>query len=125
VNQPRTWPGATTAAPLELWGGVECTINRVGDDYFRQLERNGHLHRPSDLERFAGLGIGAIRYPVLWEQHAPDGEDLRGTIDWTWAELRLSTLRQLGVRPIVGLVHHGSGPRRTSLVDPDFATDRA
>ena len=22
---------ATTAAPLELWGGVECTVNRVGD----------------------------------------------------------------------------------------------
>jgi dTDP-4-dehydrorhamnose reductase len=26
----------------------------------------------------------------------------------------------LGVRPIVGLVHHGSGPRHTSLVDPAF-----
>jgi dTDP-4-dehydrorhamnose reductase len=101
---------------------VECTINRVGDSYFRQLERSGHLARIDDLDRFAGLGIEAIRYPVLWEQHAPDGEDERGEIDWSWADARLGRLRALGVRPIVGLVHHGSGPARTSLVDPAFAT---
>jgi len=29
-------------------------------------------------------------------------------------------LRELGIRPIVGLLHHGSGPRHTSLVDLDF-----
>ena len=23
---------------LELWGGIECTINRVKDNYFDQLE---------------------------------------------------------------------------------------
>ncbi len=113
------------AAPLELWGGVECTINRVRDTYFRQLERNGHLARPDDAERFAGLGIRALRYPVLWEQHAPDGEDARGAVDWSWADARLARLRALGVRPIVGLVHHGSGPRHTSLVDPAFATGLA
>lgn len=27
--------------PLEVWGGVECTVNRVCDEYFDQLERNG------------------------------------------------------------------------------------
>src|ERR1700712_4865383 len=32
----------------------------------------------------------------------------------------LPRLRELGVKPIVGLVHHGSGPRHTSLVDPAF-----
>jgi dTDP-4-dehydrorhamnose reductase len=29
-------------------------------------------------------------------------------------------LRELGVQPIAGLVHHGSGPLHTSLVDPRF-----
>jgi dTDP-4-dehydrorhamnose reductase len=29
-------------------------------------------------------------------------------------------LRELGVRPIVGLLHHGSGPAYTSLLDPGF-----
>jgi dTDP-4-dehydrorhamnose reductase len=119
-------PPRTSAPPtLELWGGLEPTINRVRDTYYRQLERNGHLGRPGDAERFAGLGIRALRYPVLWEQHAPDGEDAAGTIDWAWADERLGRLRTLGVRPIVGLTHHGSGPRHTSLVDPGFATGLA
>ena len=110
---------------LELWGGLECTINRVEDTYYRQLERNGHLERLDDIERFAGLGIRSIRYPVLWEQHAPNGEEVHGDVDWSWADARLPRLRALGVRPIVGLTHHGSGPRHTSLVDPAFATGLA
>jgi dTDP-4-dehydrorhamnose reductase len=112
-------PTGAAAPPLELWGGVECTINRVRDTYFRQLDRNGHARRPGDLERFAGLGLRAIRYPVLWEQCAP-GRD-PAAVDWRWADERLPRLRELGVRPIVGLVHHGSGPAHTSLVDPGFA----
>lgn len=59
--------------PLELWGGLECTVNRVRDDYFHQLDRNGHATRPADIDRFASLGIRAIRYPVIWERTAPDG----------------------------------------------------
>lgn len=104
---------------LELWGGVECTVNRVGDEYIRQLERNEHATRLDDLDRFAALGIRAMRYPVLWEQIAPDGP---GSADWSWPDERLNRLRELDVLPIVGLVHHGSGPRDTSLVDPDFPT---
>ncbi|HEY9737986.1 MAG TPA: family 1 glycosylhydrolase, partial [Trichocoleus sp.] len=103
--------------PLEIWAGIECTVNRVGDTYGDQLERNGHLTRPTDLDLFASLGIRAIRYPVLWERTAPDSIE---QADWSWADERLERLRQLDIRPIVGLVHHGSGPRHTSLVDPQF-----
>jgi dTDP-4-dehydrorhamnose reductase len=106
------------SSPLQLWGGLECTVNRVRDQYFSQMERNGHAERLQDLERFASLGIRAIRYPVLWERTAPDGID---AADWSWSDERLPVLQQLGVTPIVGLVHHGSGPRHTSLVSPDFA----
>ncbi|MGY3264602.1 dTDP-4-dehydrorhamnose reductase [Lysobacter sp. HA35] len=102
---------------LELWGGVECTVNRVGDRYIEQLERNEHWKRLDDLDRFAALGIRAIRYPVLWEQVAPFGLD---SADWSRPDERLSRLRELDVQPIVGLVHHGSGPIDTSLVDPLF-----
>ena len=41
--------------------------------------------------------------------------------DWTWPDERLNALRASGVTPIAGLVHHGSGPQDTSLVDPAFA----
>ncbi|WP_026354121.1 family 1 glycosylhydrolase [Massilia niastensis] len=102
---------------LALWGGLECTVNRVRDNYFSQMERNGHAERLQDIDRFASLGIKAIRYPVLWERTAPDGID---SADWSWSDERLPALQELGVTPIVGLVHHGSGPRHTSLVDPGF-----
>jgi len=101
----------------ELWGGVECTVNRVNDDYFDQMERNGHAWRLEDLDLFASLGIKALRYPVLWERTAPDGID---NADWRWADERLNRLRELGIEPIVGFVHHGSGPRDTNLLDPAF-----
>ena len=103
--------------PLEVWAGVECTVNRVGDRYFDQLEQNGHATRLSDLDLFAELGVSAIRYPVLWERTAPNGLE---SADWSWADERLERLRSLGICPIVGLVHHGSGPRDTSLIDPEF-----
>jgi len=103
--------------PPELWAGVECTVNRVGDHYFDQLERSGHATRFDDLDRLVELGIRTLRYPVLWERTAPYGTD---RIQWGWVDVRLNKLRQLGVRPIVGLLHHGAGPRYTSLLDPAF-----
>jgi dTDP-4-dehydrorhamnose reductase len=102
---------------LEWWGGIECTVNRIGDQFFDQLEWNGHATRIDDLKRFAALGVEAIRYPILWERIAPDGLE---QADWSWADERLIALNDLGIRPIVGLVHHGSGPRETSLIDPAF-----
>ena len=59
--------------PPELWGGVECTVNRVGGRFFDQLELSGHARRASDLDLFAALGVRALRYPVLWERTAPEG----------------------------------------------------
>jgi dTDP-4-dehydrorhamnose reductase len=90
----------------------------VGEEYFDQLERNGHAKRLDDLDLFAELGIRTMRYPVLWERIAPNGLE---QADWSWATERLGRMQELGIRPIVGLVHHGSGPRHTSLIDPAFA----
>ena len=103
---------------MELWGGVECTVNRVGARYFDQMEWSGHAARIADLDRFAELGFTALRCPVLWERLAPEAPD---RIDWSWSDARLARIRALGMAPIVGLVHHGSGPAYTSLVDDRFA----
>lgn len=102
---------------IELWGGIECTHNRVGDIYFDQLERSGHEKRIEDLELFAQLGISAIRYPVLWERVTADNS---GSLNWTGVDERLARLNELRIRPIIGLVHHGSGPPHTSLVSDCF-----
>jgi dTDP-4-dehydrorhamnose reductase len=107
---------------VELWGGIECTHNRVGDRYFDQVASTGHAARPFDLEQFAAIGIRTLRYPVLWETVAPDG---LASADWSRTDERLGRLRELGIEPIVGFVHHGSGPRHTSLLDPHFAEELA
>jgi dTDP-4-dehydrorhamnose reductase len=108
--------------PLEIWGGIECTVNRVGDTWFNQLERNGHDGRIADLDLIAGLGIRTLRYPVLWELTSPDAPH---RFDWRWADGRLQRLRALNITPILGLIHHGSGPCYTSLVDSSFASGLA
>lgn len=107
----------TTSGGLQLWGGVEPTINRIGDQFFRQLDRSGHRQRLSDLDEFARLGLRTLRFPILWEEIAPDSRD---EFDWAPVDAPLERLRELGIRPIAGLLHHGSGPRYTSLIDPEF-----
>lgn len=101
----------------ELWGGIECTINRVHDQYFDQLESSGHYQRTGDIACLANTGIQKIRYPILWEKHQPQ----RNTpIDFRWISTQLDQLQSHNVEVIAGLVHHGSGPAFTSLLDENF-----
>ena len=100
---------------MELWGGHECTVNRVADRFCDQNLLTGHHDRIEDLERFAALGVKALRYPVLWERVGPDRP---GEYDFAWSDERIAELQRLGIRPILGLLHHGSGPSFTNLVDP-------
>ncbi|QQV76640.1 sugar nucleotide-binding protein [Sphingomonas aliaeris] len=102
---------------MELWGGIECTVNRVGNRWNDQLALTGHRTRMSDLDAILSLGLTALRYPILWEDVAPEHSDRR---DWSWVDPRLDRLRTSGCRVIAGLVHHGSGPHYTDLLDPGF-----
>ncbi len=101
--------------PLELWGGLECTVARVGDDYRDQSLETGYGDRIEDLDRIAELGIRTLRHPVLWETISPDSPD---RTDFSWHDIRLKRLQELGIRAIAGLCHHGSGPRYTHMLDP-------
>ena len=105
------------APPLELWGGVECTVVRIGDEFRNQLVDTGHSARLSDIDAMAELGVKAVRYPIVWETVAPETPT---ELDFSWHDKRLERLRDLGIRVVGGLVHHGSGPRYTSLIDPSF-----
>ncbi|MBV9610028.1 MAG: dTDP-4-dehydrorhamnose reductase, partial [Acidobacteria bacterium] len=110
-------PTTRTRPRLELWGGVECTVNRLGESYLDQIDRTRHAERLTDFNLFAQLGIKAIRQPVLWERTAPRHPE---QLSSSWSDAALERIRELNIRPIAGLVHHGSGPRYTSLLDPEF-----
>src|SRR3569833_3565889 len=98
---------------LDIWGGVECTVVRLGDRFRNQVVETGHHDRLTALDRIAALGVRTLRYPILWETIAPDDPD---SCDWCWHDARLARLKTLGIRVIAGLLHHGRGPRYTSLM---------
>ena len=33
------------SSPVEVWGGLECTITRIGDTFRNQVIETGHKHR--------------------------------------------------------------------------------
>jgi dTDP-4-dehydrorhamnose reductase len=103
--------------PPELWGGAECTIVRLQDAYRDQAAETGHRDRRHDIDLIADLGVTTVRFPILWESVAPERPD---RLDFGWTDDRLAMLRERGVKVIGGLLHHGSGPRYTELLDPDF-----
>jgi dTDP-4-dehydrorhamnose reductase len=84
--------------PLELWGGYECTVNRVGDiaGTTRRRAAATTSDRIDDLALFAGVGMRSLRYPALWERMSPDDGATR---DFRWTDERLPELRRLGSTP--------------------------
>ena len=100
---------------LQLWGGFECTVNRVGNRYLDQTSYSGHDARAFDLDLVADLGLRTLRYPALWER-----TERAGRLDFRWSDERAARLRELKIDAILGLVHHGSGPLHTSLVSSCF-----
>ena len=93
---------------------MECTINRVHEEYFDQYAWSGHRTRLSeDVASIASLGIKTLRTALHWEY-------CEATQDWTFFDQTMEELKRKDIVPVVGLLHHGSGPRQTDLLDPDF-----
>ncbi|HUR89657.1 MAG TPA: family 1 glycosylhydrolase, partial [Ramlibacter sp.] len=102
--------------PLEFWVGTECTVNRVHERWRDQSVANGFDARLDDIDRFAALGAKRLRFPLIWERTSPEP----GVYHWDWADSRIARAREAGLPLIAGLLHHGSGPAHTSLLDPEF-----
>lgn len=101
-------------AAMELWGGLECTVNRVHDSFFDQHAWSGHRPRVrQDLELIASLGIRTLRTALHWEYFTAANS-------WDFFDETLAEMQRLDIEPIAGLVHHGSGPVGTDLLDPAF-----
>src|SRR5687768_8367058 len=109
----------STSIP-ELWGGIECSYNRVRSKYFDQLKYCNHYERGAkDIQLFSDLGITTMRYPVIWERLQPRADI---PVDWSSVVGPLNALKEHNIKPIAGLVHHGSGPRYAEIGSADFAS---
>ena len=74
----------------EIWGGIECTINRVKDAFFDQVDYAGFYQNPS-VSANTDLGIKKLRFPILWEKHQPEHN---GEIDWNWTEQQIDQFKK-------------------------------
>ncbi len=104
---------ATYTAPNStafLWAtGIEDTFitepwpatGRILDEY----ELTGHYDQwEQDIALMASLGVKTCRYGIPWHKIQP----ARDQWDWRWADGPLEKLIELGIDPIVDLVHYGT-----------------
>ena len=106
-----------------LWlTGIEDTFitapwpatGRTLDEY----ELTGHYERwREDLDLMGQLGIKAARYGVPWHRINPSPN----AWDWSFADRTLEHLLELGIEPIVDLVHYGLPLwMEKAFLNPDF-----
>lgn len=95
-----------------MWAGFECTLNRVGERYQDQLLPSERTMRLECMRLLPRLGINAFRYRIAWEDE---------TTPWSQYAEDMAFFADNSITPILGLVHHGSGPAHTSLLDDNFS----
>jgi beta-glucosidase/6-phospho-beta-glucosidase/beta-galactosidase len=99
---------ATRSGGFVWLTGIEDTFitaphpqtGRTLDEY----ELTGHYASwRSDLALAAELGVGAMRYGIPWHRVNP----APGVWDFSWADKPLERMLELGIDPVVDLVHYG------------------
>ena len=107
---------AATRPRTPFVAGLESTYLPLFD--LDITETTGHQRsRLRDLEPLRGL-VEQMRFPIRWQRVEAEP----GRYDWSSTDAALEHLRELGVAPIVDLLHHTSYPAWLSdgLRDPRF-----
>ncbi len=102
---------------MEIVGGFESTYLPLAD--VDCVETSGHDQRwREDLRSLRDCGVRRLRYPIRWHRVQPG----RGSFDWGHTDEVMAWMADLGLQPIVDLVHHTSYPRWLTggFADPDF-----
>lgn len=101
--------------------GIECSYPTIetstGKVRRDQMEECGHYDRwLEDLELTNDLGISFLRYgPPYYRMHL--GAE---RYDWTWTDLVMPKMREMGIVPIVDLCHFGVPDWIGDFQNPDF-----
>jgi beta-glucosidase/6-phospho-beta-glucosidase/beta-galactosidase len=104
-------------ARLRLVAGFESTYAPLGDADAFETTRHAERWR-ADLEGIVTAGVRDVRYPVRWHRIEP----VPGRYDWSDTDAVLEHVRELGLRPVVDLLHHTSHPAwlTEGFADPRF-----
>src|SRR5687768_886423 len=98
----------------DIWGGIECSYTRIKKQYGDQLHHNGSDGRGwLDIDEVASMVRIALRYPIILEMNCEGNS-------WPWVEYQLNMLANYNIKPVSGLVHHGSGPPHATWLDEGF-----
>ncbi|MCU1371000.1 MAG: hypothetical protein JWO77_2194 [Ilumatobacteraceae bacterium] len=88
-----------------MLGAFESTYQPAFDVDVVETTQHDRRWR-SDLDLLASLGVRGLRYPLRWHRIEPEP----GRYDWTHTDAVLHHQRDLGLAPIVDLLHHTSYP---------------
>ncbi|WP_210481285.1 family 1 glycosylhydrolase [Naasia sp. SYSU D00948] len=108
--------GRVRHEPIEILGSFESTFMPAHDrDVIETTEHDKRWRE--DLLLVTDMGITRLRYPIRWHRI----EEVEGVFDWSETDEILEHMRDLGLRPIVDLVHHTSYP---AWLTDGFADER-
>ncbi len=88
--------------------GIEDTFvpqTREGERAIDEYELTQHYQQlETDLELVSEAGANLLRWGVPWYRVAPEP----GVWDWSWVDRAIAKMGELGIRPIVDLIHYGT-----------------
>ncbi len=84
--------------------GIECSYPMTKDGRRDMLEECGHYqHWKKDLELVKELGLKVLRYGLPYYKI----HKARGEYDWEFADKVMDKMKELGITPIMDLLHFG------------------
>lgn len=97
-----------TEGPLRFGLGIENTFvpqEAAGLRPIDEYELTEHYTRwRTDLDLAAGVGAEFLRWGIPWHRVNPEP----GRWDWGWTDRVIGRMVELGIRPIIDLLHYGT-----------------
>ncbi|MBA2378235.1 MAG: family 1 glycosylhydrolase [Blastocatellia bacterium] len=104
---------------MKFLSGFESTyIFESGRDVLELTKHTQFVKK--DLRLARDTGMEQLRYSIPWHTV----ERNRGEYDWSWTDVAMAELRELGIMPILDPLHHTSFPRwlEDGFSNPDFVS---
>ncbi|WP_114853141.1 family 1 glycosylhydrolase [Brachybacterium sp. YJGR34] len=103
--------------------GIEDTFvpqTRPGERALDEYELTEHYtHVDEDLAKVAEVGADMLRWGVPWYRVSPEP----GRWDWEWTDRAIDRFGEVGVRPVIDLLHYGTPQWMDGeFAHPDFAS---